>query len=116
MNLNKLTITEAINGLKEGKFSSKELVEDCFKRIKDIDEKVRAFVTVCENEALKEAEASDTKIQTCLPAGRDSKDTERLFEEFPLLGIPEPIRKIFLFHTGVYLASECYLDLDVFLN
>jgi len=80
MNLNKLTITEAINGLKEKKFSSEELVEDCFKRIKDIDEKVRAFVTVCENEALEQVKRIGGNVPNA---------------EKPLLGIPFAVKDNF---------------------
>lgn len=59
MNLNKLTIAEVKKGLKEKKFSSLELTNDCLARIKDVDGKVNAFLTVCEKQALESAKKAD---------------------------------------------------------
>ena len=55
MKLNELTITQAVEGLKKKKFSCLELTKACLKRIKQVDGKINAFITVCEQEALKEA-------------------------------------------------------------
>jgi len=55
MKLNELTITQAVEGLKKKKFSCLELTKACLKRIKQVDDKINAFITVCEQEALKEA-------------------------------------------------------------
>ncbi len=80
MKLNELSITEAIRGLKEKKFSSKELVLACLQRIKEVEPKIHAFVTVREKEALREAEKIDIK---------------KTFEEYPLLGIPIAVKDNF---------------------
>lgn len=44
--LNKLSLKEAITGIKEKKFSSKELLSDTFSRIKEVEGKISAFITV----------------------------------------------------------------------
>ena len=78
MNLNELTIIEAQKGLKEKKFSSRELVAACLGRIKKVDPKIKAFITVCEKQALEQAKKAD------LPS--DYK---------PLAGIPVAIKDNF---------------------
>lgn len=62
MKLNELTITEAKAGLKEKKFSSVELTKACVERIKNIEAKINAFVTVCEKEAIEQAEKADALL------------------------------------------------------
>ena len=79
MNLNELTIKEAHEGLKEKKFSSVDLTKACLEQIKKTDEKIKAFITVTEEVALKQAEAVDKK-------GDFSN---------PLTGIPAGIKDIF---------------------
>ncbi len=74
MNLNELTIKEASEKLAKGEITSVELTKACLKRIKEIDGKVKAMLTVCEKEAIKQAEAAD---------GRRKKG-----EKNELLGIP----------------------------
>lgn len=63
MNLNQLTITQSIAGLKKKKFSCLELTKACLKRIKEVDGKVNAFITVCEQQALKRAVEKDFLIK-----------------------------------------------------
>jgi aspartyl-tRNA(Asn)/glutamyl-tRNA(Gln) amidotransferase subunit A len=58
-NLNKLTLSEAKEGLKNKKFSSKDLVVDCLAQVKKFQSKLNTFVTITEESALKEAENSD---------------------------------------------------------
>ncbi len=72
--LNKLTIKQAQEKLRSGEISSVELTKACLKRIKEVDGKVKALLTVCEKEALVEAEEADKRIK----AG----------EKNELLGIP----------------------------
>lgn len=81
MKLNELTITEARNGLKEKKFSSVELTKACLERIKNLEPKLHAFVTVTEQEALQKAKVADDLL--------DSK------QELKLLGIPIAIKDNF---------------------
>lgn len=81
MKLNELTIIEAQKGLREKKFSSRELTSACLARIKKVDPKIKAFITVCEKEALASAEKADDQI-----ASNDF---------LPLTGIPTAIKDNF---------------------
>jgi len=63
MQLNKLTIKEAHDGLKKKKFTSVELTQACLKRIKERNPKINAFISVFENEALDEAKKADEMIK-----------------------------------------------------
>lgn len=83
MDLNLLTVETAILGLKEKKFSSFDLVKSCLKQIGDKDKKIKAFVTVCKEEALKEAKEID------------NLNYEDSVKEKPLLGIPFSIKDNF---------------------
>lgn len=60
--LNKLSIKEAREGLKLKKFSSLELTNACLEKIKRVDKKLNAFVTITEKEALKAAQEADELI------------------------------------------------------
>lgn len=79
--LNKLTIVKAREGLKNKDFSSVELTKACLDRIKATDNKLNVFVTLTEDEALKNAENADKLIS-------EGKD-------LPLLGIPIAIKDNF---------------------
>lgn len=85
MSLNQLTITEAIKGLKEKKFSSQELVKSCLNQIKKFDHKIKAFLTVCDKLALKKAKRVDELI----------KKDSLVFDYKPLLGIPIALKDLF---------------------
>ena len=61
MLLNELTISQANEGLKKKDFSSVELTRACLDRIRKIDKKIQAFITVTEDIALKQAETADKK-------------------------------------------------------
>jgi len=84
MNLNKLTISQASNGLQNKDFSSVELTRACLDRIKETDDKIKSFITVTENYALLEAKKADQKI-------KDSDEKDNL-----LLGVPCSIKDIIL--------------------
>lgn len=56
--LNKLTLTQAIDGIKSKKFSAKELVSDCLTQIQKLEPTLNSFVTLNEN-ALNESENID---------------------------------------------------------
>lgn len=62
MQLNQLTIKQAHNGLIKKEFSSVELTKACLERIKQVDEKINAFITVSEDVALSQAALADEKI------------------------------------------------------
>lgn len=59
--LNQLTIKQASEKLMAGEISSVDLTRACLDRIKEVDDKIHACLTVCESEALKEAEAADER-------------------------------------------------------
>lgn len=91
MDLNGMTIKKAKEGLKEKKFSSVDLTKAYLERIKTVEPKVKAFVTVSEKEALKNAEAADKKIAS----GEDA----------PLLGIPLSVKDNFN-TTGILTTAS----------
>lgn len=77
--LNKLNLLEALDGLKTGKFASVDLTRSCLEAIKKHDKKIKAFITVIEDYALKQAEQADREIE---------RKGAVIFEGKPLLGIP----------------------------
>lgn len=79
MELNKLSIKEAVKGLKDRKFSSVELTKSCLDAISKYENYVKAFVTVLEESSLAQAKLSDDLIR---------KEGEDAFILKPLLGIP----------------------------
>lgn len=86
MNLNQLTIKEAKDGLKSKKFSSVDLTKDCLDRIKKIEPKLNAFVTVTEKEALESAKKADSLL---------NNSTIQQYNNYQLLGIPISIKDNF---------------------
>ncbi len=80
MDLTQLTIREAHEGLKEKAFSSVELTRAILDRIDAVDSKIRAYLTVVPEVALKQAQAADREIQE----GRIG----------PLTGIPLSIKDL----------------------
>lgn len=79
MELNKLTLIQAIEGLKKKEFTSVELVEACFTQIQKYDDKIKAFITLTKDTALEKAKECDELISAM---GEDA------FNDKPLLGIP----------------------------
>ena len=61
MKLNELTIKQAQERLEKGEITSVELTKTCLARIKKVNEKLNAVLTVCEKEALEWAEEADKK-------------------------------------------------------
>ena len=61
MDIKSLTITQTLEDLKNKKYSSVELTKAYLKRIKELEPKINAFVTVTEEEALKNAKDADDK-------------------------------------------------------
>lgn len=79
MELYNLTIHELHNLLKKKEVSAREISESVFSRIDDVEDKVRAYVSIYADKAFEQAETSDSLIQ-------DKAD-------FPLLtGIPVAIK------------------------
>lgn len=82
MKLHQLTITQAQEGLRKKEFSVTELVKSCLERIKKLNSKINAFITISEEEALKEARNLETK-------------KFRNLEKYPLFGIPLGVKDLF---------------------
>lgn len=82
MKLNDLTITEAKKGFKEKKFSAVELTRAYLERIQKLEPKLHAFITICEKEAIRDAEYADELIRDNI--------------EKPLLGIPLTLKDMYL--------------------
>ena len=64
MRLNSLTIKEAKEELDNGEITSVELTKACLDRIKEVDNKVNACLTVCADKALAAAKKADERRQT----------------------------------------------------
>src|SRR5579859_2703265 len=94
--INSLTISQIKKDLAEKRYSSIELTKACLERIKQVEPKINAFVTVTEEEALKNAKAADEK------RANGSK--------LPLLGIPLSIKDNFSTIGVKTTASSKVLD------
>ena len=79
MDLAKLTAHELHDMLKARKVSSREIAKSVLDRISQLDQQVKAYITVTEEEALRAAQAVDEKM-------------ERGEEIGPLTGIPAAIK------------------------
>ncbi|MFH1822639.1 MAG: Asp-tRNA(Asn)/Glu-tRNA(Gln) amidotransferase subunit GatA [Patescibacteria group bacterium] len=62
MKLNELTIKEARILLDKKEITSVDITKACLDRIKEVDRKINAFLTVCEKEALTQAKKADERI------------------------------------------------------
>ena len=78
--LNRLTISEAAEGLRTKNFSARELMQFCLERVKAVDGKVKAFLSYDEQDALAQADAADK----LLASGKGG----------PLTGIPIGIKDV----------------------
>ncbi len=85
MKLNELTIRKAVQGLKNAQFSSQELVQSCLKRVEKTEDKLKSFITVSGENALKKAKEADRQI----------KKGKKNWEEAPLLGVPFSLKDNF---------------------
>ena len=61
MKLNQLTIKQASEKLDKGEITSVELTEACLKRIHEVDDKVKACLTVCDDLAMDMARQADAR-------------------------------------------------------
>ncbi len=83
MELQNFTIEQINKALKEKEFSVKELTQAYFSQIKKTDSEIGAYLSLTEDLALKQAEASDDKIKELISENK----------EIPkLLGIPCAIK------------------------
>ena len=65
MDLHKLYLSEQLEGIKSGEFSSTELTTHYLERISKFDEDLNSFITVTEDQALAQAKnlMKDTRIK-----------------------------------------------------
>lgn len=96
INVKTLTITQAKKDLKEKKYSSVELTKAYLDRIKTLEPKLNAFVTVTTDEALKNAKDADHKLSQGI--------------DLPLLGIPLSIKDNFSTNGILTTASSNVLN------
>ncbi|MBD3248052.1 Asp-tRNA(Asn)/Glu-tRNA(Gln) amidotransferase subunit GatA [Candidatus Falkowbacteria bacterium] len=61
MPLNELTIKQALEKLDKGEITSVKITKACLDRIAKIDSEINACLTICEQEALQEAEEADKR-------------------------------------------------------
>lgn len=84
MELSQLPSHTLQNLVKEGKTSYKEITLSVFARIKKVEEKVKAYITLLEEESLKKAEEADKIFR--------EKYKNNLEELPPLFGIPVALK------------------------
>jgi len=97
MDLLELTITQAHEGLKNKKFSSKELTQAYLKQIKKTDKEIGAYLAVTEDLALRQADKADKII-----AGQG---------DFPILtGIPFSVKDAILVEGHQATAASKILE------
>lgn len=63
MNIETLTLEAIRDGIRERNFTSEEVVTALFDRIKLIEPKVNAYITLCEDKALAQSKLIDKKIE-----------------------------------------------------
>lgn len=96
IDIKSLTISKVKEDLKEKKYSAVELAKAYLERIKLLEPKLNSFVTVTEDEALKNAKSADEKLSN----GSD----------LPLLGIPISIKDNFSTNGILTTASSKVLN------
>ncbi len=96
MTIHTLSISETLKGLSAKSFSSVEATKECLNASHKHNPKLNAFVTICENEALKQAFRAD--------------ELRAQGQEFPLLGIPIVVKDNFCTIGIRTTASSKMLD------
>jgi aspartyl-tRNA(Asn)/glutamyl-tRNA(Gln) amidotransferase subunit A len=82
--LNQLTISELTEKLSKKEVSAREAMQACLDRVRNVDAKVKAFISYDADDALKQADAADQQIVS----GVSHADK-------PLLGVPIALKDIF---------------------
>jgi aspartyl-tRNA(Asn)/glutamyl-tRNA(Gln) amidotransferase subunit A len=81
--LNQLTISELAAKLSKREISAREITQACLDQIKRVDEKIHAFISVDEKDALAQADAADKKLSENGGSGASR-----------LLGIPIAVKDV----------------------
>jgi Asp-tRNA(Asn)/Glu-tRNA(Gln) amidotransferase A subunit family amidase len=82
MSLAALSLSEAAADIRDGRITSAELVDDCLKRVGEVDARIRAWAFLDREHAMRQAKAADEHR-------RHGRDTG------PLHGVPIGIKDIF---------------------
>ncbi len=70
MIIEKMTAFEIKKGIEEKSFTAAEVVTALFERIKAVEPKVDAYLTLCEEMAMEQAKAVDEKVKAGAPLGK----------------------------------------------
>jgi len=70
MNIEKMTAFEIKKGIEEKSFTATEVAAALFERIKAVEPKVDAYLTLCEDMAMAQAKAVDEKVKAGVPLGK----------------------------------------------
>jgi aspartyl-tRNA(Asn)/glutamyl-tRNA(Gln) amidotransferase subunit A len=87
MDLQQLTISSVQDKLKNKEISAVELTKAYLENIERYDNKVNAYITVTKDEAIAQAEKADSLI---------ADNSQDIFKDKPLLGIPYALKDIYL--------------------
>lgn len=96
MDLHKLTLKQASEGLRKREFTSVDLTKACLAQIKKRNKEINAFITVCEDKALAAAKLADEMIE-------NGKTTE-------LTGIPFSVKDSIITRDVRSTAAAKILD------
>lgn len=70
MDFESLSASDIVEGIKAGSYSPTEIIKECFKKIQNTDDNINAFLTLCEREAMINAEQLEEKIRLGEKLGR----------------------------------------------
>ncbi len=104
MDLTELTIVQAHEGLKNKKFSSRELTLAYLDQIKKKDKEIGAYLSVAEDSALEQAETADKIISETLRRGSGPEDFSALH------GIPFSVKDAILVEGQSATAASKILE------
>lgn len=79
MDYSKMSIIDMRDGIRSGKFTSRQVTEFYLDQISKNNDKVKSYITVCKDRALKDADEADRKIKNGEASGK-------------LLGVPIAIK------------------------
>ncbi len=63
MKINEMSVIELRENILSGKIKSEDVVKHYLDRIKKLDDKIKSYITICEEEALDKAKKIDSKIE-----------------------------------------------------